>query len=60
MERDVAQALERLLQARMVPTAEAVRELVAPERPDVPALAAVTVDLAEYDALLASVVEVGA
>lgn len=60
METDVEQALERLLQAGMVPTAEAVRGLVAPERPDVPALAAMAVDLAEYDALLASVAEVGA
>lgn len=60
METDVEQALERLLQAGMVPTAEAVRGLVAPERPDVPALAAAAVDLAAYDDLLASVAEVGA
>ena len=39
MESDVDQALERLLAAGTVPTAEAVRALVAPERPDVPALA---------------------
>ena len=60
METDVEQALERLLEAGRVPTAEAVRELVAPERPSVPALAAAAVDLAEYDDLLASVAEVGA
>jgi hypothetical protein len=60
METDVEQALDRLLQAGRVPTAEAVRGLVAPERPDVPALAVAAVNLAEYDALLASVAEVGA
>lgn len=60
METDVAQALERLLAAGTVPTAEQVRALVAPEAPAVPALAAGTVDLTEYDGLLAPLAEVGA
>lgn len=60
METDVAQALERLLAAGTVPTAEQVRALVAPEEPAVPALAAGTVDLTEYDGLLAPLAEVGA
>jgi len=60
METDVDQALERLLKARTVPTAEQVRALVAPGRPEVPELAASTVDLAEYDGLLAPVAEAGA
>jgi hypothetical protein len=59
METDVAQALERLLAAGTVPTAEQVRALVSPEAPAVPALAAGTVDLAEYDGLLAPLAEVG-
>jgi transposase InsO family protein len=59
MEIDVAQALERLLAAGTVPTAEQVRALVSPERPEVPALAVGAVDLAEYDGLLAPVAEVG-
>jgi hypothetical protein len=60
MESAVAQALEQLRAAGTVPTAEQVRALVAPERPDVPALAVSPVDLAEYDALLAPVAEGGA
>ncbi len=60
METDVDQALERLLAAGTVPTAEAVRSLVAPGRPEIPDVAAGTVDLAEYDGLLAPVAEVGA
>jgi hypothetical protein len=60
METDVDQALERLLKARTVPTAEQVWALVAPGRPEVPELAAGTVDLAEYDGLLAPVAEVEA
>ena len=57
METDVDQALERLLAAGTVPTAEAVRAFVAPGRPEIPVLAAGAVDLAEYDGLLAPVVE---
>lgn len=59
MECEVHQALERLLAAGTVPTAEQVRALVSPERPEIPALAAGAVDLAEYDGLLAPVAEVG-
>ena len=57
MESDVGQALERLLAAGTVPTAEQVRARVAPERPEVPEVAAGAVDLAEYDDLLAPVAE---
>ena len=60
LETDVAQALERLLAAGTVPTAEAVRAWVAPERPEIPALAIGVVDLATYDDLLTPAVEVGA
>lgn len=60
METDVAQALERLLEAGTVPTAEQVRTRVAPIRPEVPELAAGEVDLAEYDGLLEQVREGGA
>lgn len=60
MESDVGQALERLLAAGPVPTAEQVRARVAPERPEIPDVAAGTVNLAEYDGLLAPVAEVGA
>jgi hypothetical protein len=60
METDVAQALEQLLEAGTVPTAEEVRTRVAPIHPEVPELAAGEVDLAEYDGLLAQVREVGA
>ncbi len=59
METEVDQALERLLAAGTVPTAEAVRAVVAPGRPEIPVLAASAVDLAEYDGLLAPVAEVG-
>jgi hypothetical protein len=59
MESDVAQALEGLLAAGTVPTAAQVRARVAPERPEVPDVAAGAVDLAEYDGLLAPVAEVG-
>ena len=59
METDVEQALERLRAAGTVPTAEQVRARVAPERPEIPDVAAGAVDLAEYDGLLAPVAEVG-
>ena len=58
METDVEQALEGLLEAGTVPTAEQVRTRVAPMRPEVPELAAGAVDLAEYDGLLEQVREV--
>ena len=60
LETDVAQALERLLAVGTVPTAEAVRARVAPERREIPALAIGVVDLATYDDLLTPAVEVGA
>jgi hypothetical protein len=43
----VAQALERLLAAGTVPTADQVRARVAPERPEIPDVAAGTVNLAD-------------
>ena len=52
METEVEQALELLLEAATDPTAEQVRQLVSPVRPEVPELAAGVVDLAEYDELL--------
>jgi hypothetical protein len=60
LETDVTQALERLLAAGTVPTAEAVRVCVAPDRPEIPTLAIGAVDLAAYDALLTPYAEVGA
>jgi hypothetical protein len=53
-EAEVAEALEVLLLAAELPASDALRALVAPQRPDVPEVAAVTVDLAAYDALLCS------
>jgi transposase len=55
MEEDVDQALKLLLEAGTDPTSERVRELVSPERPEVPVIAAGVVDLAEYDELLGQV-----
>ena len=55
MEEDVEQALKLLLEAGADPTAEQVRQLVSPERPEVPEIAAGVVDLAEYDELLEQV-----
>jgi len=60
LESEVAQTLEGLLAAGTVPTADVVRAGVAPERPEIPALAIGAVDLAAYDELLAPSVEVGA
>lgn len=58
MEAEVEQALEVLLAAGTDPTAEQVRKVVSPVRPEVPELAACVVDLAEYDELLGQVREV--
>lgn len=58
MQAPVEEALELLLQAGTVPTSEQVRALVSPARPEVPELAAGTVDLAEYDELLGQIREV--
>jgi hypothetical protein len=53
-ETEVAEALRALLAAVELPASDAVRALVAPQRPAVPEVAAVAVDLAAYDALLCS------
>ena len=55
LEVQVEQALELLLEGEVVPTAEQVRSLVCPPRPEVPELSAGVVDLAEYDELLGPV-----
>jgi hypothetical protein len=55
MEEDVEQALKLLLEAGADPTAEHARQLVSPEQPEVPEIAAGVVDLAEYDELLGQV-----
>lgn len=53
MEHDVELALKLLLEAGQRPTYEDVKALVAPAKPEVPALQPLAVDLAGYDALLA-------
>ncbi len=50
---DVEAALVRLLREARPPTVEVVRELVAPDKPTVPAVAAQQPDLHSYDTLLA-------
>jgi hypothetical protein len=55
LESEVEAALEMLLEAGQVPLADRVAELVEPERPLVPELAAPVVELASYDALLEEV-----
>jgi hypothetical protein len=52
METDVAAALSLLETAGKAITAEAVKDLIASSKVDVPALAPATVDLGEYDTLL--------
>ena len=58
MESEVEAALELLLEAGCVPSIEQVKALVAPERPEVPAMPALEVDLESYNALLESLPEV--
>jgi hypothetical protein len=52
MESEVEQALLLLLEAGVVPKAEEVKDLVAPEKPAVPQLQTPVVSPSEYDALL--------
>ncbi len=52
MESEVEAALERLLAEQRLTSAEPVKALVAPSRPQVPALEAPRVDLSDYDGLL--------
>lgn len=52
MEAEVETALQLLLDANEIPSADQVRELVAPEAPTVPLLEVPQVDLTPYDALL--------
>jgi hypothetical protein len=51
-ETEVAQALEIVLAAGEIPTSDGIRAVVTPERPAVPQVMAVAVDLSAYDALL--------
>lgn len=53
MESDVEQGLSILLEVGVMPTADEVKALVAPEKTPVPAVPAPVVHLEEYDALLA-------
>lgn len=52
MESEVEAALERLLQEQRLTSAEPVKALVAPSKPEVPVLEAPQVDLTDYDGLL--------
>jgi hypothetical protein len=52
MESEVEVALELLLKEQRLVDADQVRALVAPSKPEVPALEAPSVDLADYDDLL--------
>jgi len=52
MECDVEHAIEALMDEGAVPTADKVKELVAPDKPSVPEVAIPDVDLSGYDVLL--------
>jgi hypothetical protein len=52
MESEVERALETLLDEKRLADAEQVKALVAPSKPEVPALEAPVVELADYDQLL--------
>ena len=52
MECEVETALALLLEAGRLPTAQAVKDLVRPERPVIPAVSIQVVDLRSYDSLL--------
>lgn len=57
MECEVETALSLLLEEKQLPTAQAVKELVRPETPTVPAVSIGGVDLRSYDALLGAQME---
>jgi len=52
MESTVEAALEPLLAEGKIPLVDLVKRIVAPEDPEVPALALLDVDLSSYDVLL--------
>ena len=52
MECEVETALSLLLEEGRLPTAQLVKDLVAPETPEIPALSIEEVDLGSYDSLL--------
>ena len=60
MESEVERALEKILEAEELPVSERVKSLVAPDRPEVPEMAELEVDLGEYDDHLEELVEVPA
>lgn len=51
METDVEMALDLLLEQGATPSSELVKELVSPEKPEIPDLAVFVPDLSEYDHL---------
>jgi hypothetical protein len=55
MESEVECALELLLREQRLTDAEQVKAMVAPQKAEVPALEAPTVDLRDYDSLLSEV-----
>lgn len=58
MECDVEHALTVLMEAQVVPLADKVKELVAPDKPAIPEVAIPGVDLSSYDELLVGCAEV--
>ena len=60
MESEVERALEEILEAKELPVSERVKSLVAPDRPEVPEMSELEVDLGEYDDHLEELVEVPA
>jgi hypothetical protein len=58
MECEVEAALGLLLEEGTVPEADRVKELVAYEKPEVPDMPVLVVDLADYDGLLQAAEEV--
>lgn len=51
-ETEVEAALALMLEAKVTPDADRVKELVQPKQPEVPEMAPYVVDLGEYDGLL--------
>jgi transposase len=58
MESAVEQVLVEMLAAGALPSADIIKERVAPEQPDVPDMAAPVIDLESYDGLLEHAMEV--
>ena len=58
MESAVEDALVEMIAANTIPSAEAIKERVAPTQPEVPDLATLVIDLQSYDGLLQHAMEV--